>query len=126
MFLGGVQRPATHAKSASLSVPLRAPTYQQGRSATALPLATASRASLVAGGAGAGAGPRPSALRPPTSRVGSSGIVAPRASVATAVGGAARLAMVPGAGAGSRVGTSSGLMRPVAGKSDGVRMMRRV
>ena len=91
-----------------------------------MPLVAASRASLVTGGAGAGAGPRPSGLRPPTSRVGSSGIVARRASVATAVSGAARLSMAPGTGAGSRVGTSSGLMRPVAGKSDGVRMMRRV
>ncbi|KAF8269912.1 hypothetical protein EI94DRAFT_1724182 [Lactarius quietus] len=118
MFLGGVQRPGAHAKSASLSVPLRAPTSQQGRP----PLGTASRASLVPGGAGAGTGPRPSGLRPPTSRVGSTGIVAPRAPVATAVGGAARLSM---AGAGSRVGSSSGMMRPVAGKSDAVRMMRR-
>lgn len=118
MFLGGVQRPAAHGKSASVSIPLRAPASQQGRSA---PLAAASRASLVAGGAGAGAGtgPRPSGLRLPTSRVGSSGIVAPRVST---VGGATRLSV---AGVGSRVGSSSGVMKPVAGKSDGVRMMRR-
>lgn len=121
MFLGGVQRPATHVKSASLSMPPRAPTSQQGR-----PLATAFKTSLVAGGAGAGAGPRPSGLRPPTSRVGSSGIAAPRASAAAAVGGATRLSMAASGGVGSRVGSSSGVMKPVAGKSDGVRMMRRV
>lgn len=116
MFLGGVQRPTSHVKSASVSVPMRAPTSQQGRLAP-----TASRASLLPGGAG----PRPSGLRPPTSRVGSSAIVAPRASVATAVGGAARLSMALGGPAGTRVGSSSGTMKPVGGKSDGVRMMRR-
>jgi hypothetical protein len=114
MFLGGVQRPTAHVKSASVSVPMRAPTSQQGRLAP-----TTSRASLLPGGAG----PRPSGLRPPTSRVSS--IVAPRASVATAVGGAARLSMALGGPAGNRVGSSSGTMRPVGGKSDGVRMMRR-
>ncbi len=113
-FIGGVQRPTAHAKSASVSVPPRAPTSQL------------SRASLVVGGASAGAAPRPSGLRPPTLRVGSSGIVAPRASAATAVGGATRLSMVVGGGIGSRMGSSSGVMKPVAGKSDGVRMLRRV
>ncbi|KAI9449099.1 hypothetical protein BJY52DRAFT_274384 [Lactarius psammicola] len=122
MIIGGVQRPTAHAKSASVSVPLRAPTSQQGRAAAPPPLATASKASLI----GAGAGPRPSGLRPPTSRVGSSGIVAPRASAAFAVGGATRLSMTVGGGIGSRVGSSSGVMKPVAGKSDGVRMLRRV
>jgi hypothetical protein len=118
MFLGGVQRPTAHVKSASVSLPMRVPTSQQGRLAP-----TTSRASLLPGGAGTG--PRPSGLRPPTSRIGSSGIVAPRTSVVTAVGGAARLSMALGGPAGSRVGSSSGTVRPVAGKSDGVRMMRR-
>ncbi|KAH9041557.1 hypothetical protein EDB85DRAFT_1918915 [Lactarius pseudohatsudake] len=114
--IGGVQRPTTHTKSASMSVLPRAPTSQQGRLVAPPSLATMSKPSLVAG-----AGPRPSGLRPPTSRVGSSGIVAPRAP--TTVGGATRL--VVGGGV-SRVGSSSGVMKPVAGKSDGVRMMRRV
>ncbi|KAI9439696.1 hypothetical protein H4582DRAFT_2075072 [Lactarius indigo] len=120
VFIGGVQRPTMHTKSASMSVLPRGQTSQQGRPAAPPSLATAPKSSLVTGGAGPGAGPRPSGLRPPTSRVGSSGIVAPRASV---VGGAARLAVAGGVG---RVGSSSGVMKPVAGKSDGVRMMRRV
>ncbi|KAH9167829.1 hypothetical protein EDB89DRAFT_1645831 [Lactarius sanguifluus] len=115
-FIGGVQRPTTHTKSASMSVLPRAPASQQGRPVAPPSLATTSKPSLVAG-----AGPRPSGLRPPTSRVGSSGIVVPRAS--TTVGGATRLAVGGGV---SRVGASSGMMKPVAGKSDGVRMMRRV
>lgn len=140
MELGGVQRPPAPTKATTVAVVRAAPPSAASASARAQPqpqrnkpmaMQTHVRPKTTVAAAAEG-GLRPSGLRPPTSRVGASGIAVPRRASAAGSGGggATRSSMAVGGGATGRLGgSSSGVARMGLAKGDGAsaaaRMMRR-
>ncbi|KAI0289718.1 hypothetical protein BC826DRAFT_1030083 [Russula brevipes] len=120
MAFGGVQRHPVATKvappsTASASSRVR---FQRNKQVTGQASSTTSKVASVGT-----TGPRPSGLRPPTSRVGAAGIAMPRDSIS---GGAVRLSTAAGGRLGSTGVTKTGIAK---GKGDGAsataRMMRR-